>query len=149
VDIKPFRYLLDARDRSVVEFSLPMSPPGASTTILLWDADRDGRLLTVLESLRYRAPMMLLAVVAITETRGSVDFWTTSEADAAAVRRALQGAADAALAPRDQWTVNAPKVIAIKGGSLAWDSLPSDDPVRTAVARHLSKSCPQLVEARS
>jgi len=138
MDIKPFRFVLDARDRSILECRLPIDPPGKSLTVLLWDADRDPRLLTVLESLRYRSPMMLPAVVAVTETRGVIDVWTTSTADASALQRALQGAADAALMPIDKWTVNAPKIVPVKNGALTWDALPSDDPVRIAVTRHLS-----------
>lgn len=148
MDIKPFRFVLDARDRSIVEFNLPISPPGQAWTIILWDTDRDARLLNVLEALRYRSPMMLPAVVAITETRGAIDFWTTSLADADAIQRALQGAADAALLPIDRWRVNAPKIIPVKNGSLTWDVLPSDDPVRTAVARHLITKFPELGSLR-
>jgi hypothetical protein len=148
VDIKPFRFVLDARDRSIVEFKLPIDPPGLALIILLWDADRDARLLNALEALRYRSPMMLPAVVAITETRGVIDFWTTSFSDADAIQRALQGAADAALLPLDRWTVNAPKIIPVKNGSLAWDALPSDDPARVAVTRHLIPNFPELRSLR-
>jgi hypothetical protein len=149
VQTKPFKLLLDARDRSLAEFNLPIDPPGRAWTILLWDADRDTRLLTALESLRYRSPMMMPAVIAVTETRGAIDFWTTSLADANAVRRALQGAVDAALLPTDQWTVNAPKIIPVKNGSLNWDALPSDDSVRIAVTRHLITKFPTLGQVRS
>lgn len=147
MDIKPFRYLIDVRDRAILAFDLPLNPPGVARTIILWDADRDSRLLTVLEALRYRSPMMLPAVVAITESRGAVDFWTPSFADAAAVTRALQGAADAALQPRDQWRVNTPKIIAVKNGRLDWNSLPAGDPVRIAVARHISQ-LPELSDVQ-
>lgn len=144
MDIKPFRYVLDARDRSLAEFTLPISPPGKSLTIIKWDEDRDARLITSLVALRYRSPMMMPAIVAITETRGVIDFWTTSLADASAVQRALQGAADAALMPIDKWTVNAPTIIPVKNGSLAWEALHSDDPVRIAVTRHLLAKFPDL-----
>jgi hypothetical protein len=93
--------------------------------------------------------MMMPALIAITETRGVIDFWTTSLADAAAVQRALQGAADAVLQPRDRWTVNAPTIIPVKDEFLAWDALPSDDPVRTAVTRHLIAKFPTLGKVRS
>jgi hypothetical protein len=136
---KPFRYLIDVRDRSLIEWRLPITPPGTARTLILWDADRDTRLLTVLEALRYRSAMMLPAVVAISESRGTIDFWTPSCADAAAVTRALQSAADAALQPLDQWRVNAPTVVPVKAERCDWSALPVTDPARTSVVRNLGQ----------
>jgi hypothetical protein len=144
VNAKPYRYLLDVRDRAVIQFDLPSDPPTTTRLLVLWDPDKDLRLLTIAEACRYRSPMMLATVVAVSETCGTIDFWTTST-DTAAVTRAIQGAADAALRPRDQWRVAPPRVIALKNGRPDWNSLPPNDPVRVAVQRHqLGVKCPDL-----
>jgi hypothetical protein len=146
VDIKPFRYLLDARDRSLIEFDLPINAPGmpgTSLTVIVWDEDRDSRLGAVIAALRFRSPMLLLSLTAIMEHRGVMDFWCPSTADAAALTRALQAAADAALQPRDRWHVNPPTVIPVKNGRPDWKALRENDPVRAAVIRYIAPKLPE------
>lgn len=95
---------------------------------IVWDEDRDDRLLLVLTALHYMNRKVRSHVVALTERKGVITCWYAgmgAELDDA--RTALQAAADAALRPHDHWTVNPLIPVKMKDGVMDWDSLSPDD----------------------
>ena len=131
---RPYTIIYDGRDSMVVDFPLPTSPENRAARVgVRWDADRDDRILLVLEALRYRDPRALARFVGIAEHRGVIDCWVSAQPDECT--RALSAAADIALRPGDRWTVNPARVVPASNFILDRERLPLDSPLQVVPAK--------------
>jgi hypothetical protein len=131
-------YLADGRDWSVIRFHLPPKTVGslrwpprdelpAVHLCVLWDHDRDQRMLALLAVVYLRNREMLEQLVAVAESRGRIDFWCRSEEHRKDLQRALDDASEAVMFRR-AWKANPGKVVPCKGTAVDWQALPDGTP---------------------
>lgn len=122
------RIVSDARDYLILEFDLPLKTRLASRVGVLWDIDRDRRVLDVLAAIRFRDLRTASHVLAIHEFGGKLTVWLGG-IDIATAQERLQSAADAALRPHDRWPVTV-RPVATCDQLLDRSQLAEDHPLR-------------------
>lgn len=133
------RILHSLRDYLIVEIQL--SPTARQVVLVLFDPDRDLRALWCLGTLVKFDRDACSTLVAVAESRGRLrSWWTASVPMLAAVNiHALKSATDFALAPDDQWRVEAPVYVNTKpDGTADVDALPDGDLLRLAAPRSVA-----------
>jgi hypothetical protein len=119
--------IASTRDRVIFDLPLPTEPPQANRIAVLWDGDRDERILDVMTALHFRDLRVRAHVIALAERGGVVTVWVGSAHDVEKMRAIIQAAADAALRPRDRWTVAPLVVVETRNGVLDKKSLLLDE----------------------
>jgi hypothetical protein len=146
-------FISDQRDRSVIRFYLPpktgqphvhdLQRRGEHPAIhvaILWDRDRDTRMVATLAALYLRKREMLEQLVGVAESRGKIDFWCRSAEDAKELRGALDEAS-AAISFGNAWKANVGQVVPCTStGAVDWEKLDEKDPqlgaLRSAAKGH-------------
>jgi hypothetical protein len=134
------RIVQSARDFMVIEIRLSSDPATAQRLCVLFDHDRDLRVLWCVGALVLFNREACTTLIAVAESRGKVQSWWTSTPMLAAVGvRSLQRATDAALAPDDRWDVLPPVFVNTNPhGTADLDSLDADDPLRKTTPKSIS-----------
>ena len=133
-----FRTVANARNYCVIDIPT-MNPPLVARTAILWDFDRDERLLYALAALHYRAPRICASLRAATETKGRVTAWFDADTPESPelLQQSLFAAAAMVLLPhKDQWTIEAPRLVVCRYGTVDREQLASDDPLLVVPARY-------------
>jgi hypothetical protein len=131
------RLVQSLRDYLIVEIQLSSGKPAMVQRVcVLFDADRDLRVLWVLGALAMFDRGICSELIGLAESRGQLRSWWAGPAPvliAALHSNALSLASDAALQPDDQWSVAPPEFVKMKpDGTVDIDALPEGDLLRTA-----------------
>ena len=122
------RFIADARDFSIIDYPLPDRSRLINRLGVLWDKDRDARILEVLFALSCRDLRARVALVALAEISGIITAWGYG-IDHARMTRSLQEAADCVLLPHDRWSVNGVIEVPMKDGFVDLAALEADHPL--------------------
>lgn len=133
-----------ARDFQIVDWFLSQKSPDVQRMVVLYDADRDERILDFLTAANYLCPQIRTNIIGVAESKACVAVFYGDALTVDAAQRMLSEAARKAVWPADRWTVEVIPV-PISDGRLARDRLPEDSPLLTAPGRFQLG----LVEVRS
>jgi hypothetical protein len=128
------RIHLDARDFQIIDFLTTEDPPRLHRLAVIYDADRDQRVLDFLTCASYGAPAIRANIIGVAESKGRIavyygDLLTLDKAE-----RALSEAAHRALYPTDRWAVDL-TLVPVHKGQLDRSRLPETSPLLAAPAR--------------
>jgi hypothetical protein len=136
------RIILSARDFQIIEIQLSSTPAMVQRVCVLFDTDRDLRVLWVLGALAMFDRGACSMLVALAESKGKLRSWWTKHTPmlAAVGVRPLKHAANVALAPDDRWEVEPPVFVNLKpDGTADLDALTKDDLLRrTALPKSMA-----------
>lgn len=121
------RIHLDARDFQIVDRLINDHPPLLQRLIVVYDADRDLRVLNVLSAINYAAPRICSNIVGLAESQGRLRVFYGDPLTVTSAHRALSEAAYKALWPGDRWQIDLISV-PMHNGKLARECLPKDSP---------------------
>jgi hypothetical protein len=120
----------------VVDFLLKDEPLLLQRLGVIFDHDRDLRVLDLLSATHYSAPRIRSNIVALAERDGRVDVWYSDITTLSNAQRALSEAAWRALYPTDKWVINPPRVVTMVGGQLDRSKLGADSPLLVIPAQY-------------
>lgn len=132
------RIIQSAALHLILEIQLSFTPARVQRICVLFDNDRDLRVLWVVGALAMFSRFACENLVAVAESGGKLRSWwiTPIPMLPGADIKSLQHASDVALAPDDEWIVEPPTYVKMKSdGTADLDSLPENDPLRTVSLR--------------
>ena len=127
--------IADLRDVRILEMGLPNNL--TQRLAVIFDHDRDQRVIDVLQSISFRAPHFRANLIALAESGGDLTLWYGDAQTLDAARRPFQEATTAALWPYDNWRVKEVILAPVHDGVLVRDELPARDLLQAAPARYV------------
>jgi hypothetical protein len=107
---------LAARDFILIDWIISRKPVLVlQRTFVLYDEDRDERILDFLTALHFKHPKIRANVIGVAESQGLISVWYGDKITWDVCERAMNEAAHAATWPRDRWRVRAQLVPMLNG----------------------------------
>jgi hypothetical protein len=123
------RVVFTARDYSIIELAASEDGRTVQRIIVVYDADRDLRILDALGAFYLRDRELCLNLVGLAETKGYVSYWWSNPATVDYSRIPLIAAVKAALWPSDRWDTHPPILVDMTpAGVVDIDNLPGREP---------------------
>jgi hypothetical protein len=94
------------RDHLIIDWLISSSPPLVQRMAVLFDYDRDERILDFLTAAHYACPKLRANIVGVAETKGRIAVFYGCPLTIPEAQRALSEAAYRALYPGDKWHVD-------------------------------------------
>jgi hypothetical protein len=94
------------RDHLIIDWYISSAPPLVQRMAVLFDYDRDERVLDFLSAAHYACPKLRANIVGVAETKGRIAVFYGCPLTIAEAQRALSEAAYRALYPGDRWHVD-------------------------------------------
>jgi hypothetical protein len=131
------RVILSARDFQIIDWLTSDSPRLIQRTAVLYDGDRDERVLDLLTAAHYREPWIFSSLIGIAESKGDVSVYYGHQfgtaADVPSVARAFEDAAKRAIVS-DKWEINV-VLVPVHNGVLDRTDMPRDAVLSAAPSR--------------
>jgi hypothetical protein len=122
------------RDFLVCDWVVPDKPVLTQRMGVVFDHDRDERILDFLTAAHYIAPQIRCNIVAVAESKARVTVWYGCPLTFTNAQRPLSEAAYKAVWPGDRWQVDL-LLAPLKNGLLDRDRLSADSPLRAVPQR--------------
>jgi hypothetical protein len=129
------RIIENTRDHLIFDTPMPHAASRANRVAIVWDKDRDERIIAAYTSLAYRDFQLRAHLLALAESGGIVTAWFAPfTPDVNRQRKYVQTAVDNALLPGDRWKVAPLQMLAMRDGRVDVGVLPADSPVYWAAS---------------
>jgi hypothetical protein len=122
------------RDHQVIDWYISSSPPLKQRMVVLFDYDRDERVLDFLSAAHYACPKIRANIVGVAETKGRIAVFYGCPLTLTEAQRSLSEAAYRALSPGDRWHVDIVPV-PMRDGALDRTRLDTLSPLHAAPPR--------------
>jgi hypothetical protein len=116
---------------------MPYAASRSNRVAIIWDQDRDERVIAAYTSIAYRDFQLRANLLALAESEGVLTAWFAPfTPDVQRQRKYVQNAVDSALRPCDRWKVAPLQMLAMRDGLVDVDALPADSPVHWAASTY-------------
>lgn len=119
---------VSVRDYQIVDFLLSESPPLLQRMAVLYDPDRDERILDFLTCATYACPRVRSNIIVCGESKGRITIYYGDPLTLDKAPRALSEAAYKATWPQDKWVVDI-VLVPVRNGVLDRARLPETSPL--------------------
>jgi hypothetical protein len=125
---------LATRDFHIIDWYI--NPTTVQRTAVIYDFDRDERVLDFLTALYYNIGIDACDLIGVAESKGTVTVWCGDKIDApqSDVQR-LEMLAQLATYPTDEWHANGPVLVPTRNGQLVKGRLDQNHPLRAVPER--------------
>jgi hypothetical protein len=122
------------RDHLIIDWFISSAPPLMQRMVVLFDYDRDERILDFLTAAHYACPKIRANIVGVAETKGRIAVFYGCPLTLTEAQRSLSEAAYRALYPGDKWYVDI-VLVPMRDGLLDRTRLAEQSPLHAAPPR--------------